>query len=221
MKKRKAETEAKGIDFTVPNWWYSTFRDVTAMVRAGALSLPYAVSKLDWLRIRSSLLAKSEVLKAASLPSSKALRLNFHFRFDLAGSQTASNIDHSQDLVRKDIREWLRWLRKETGYDGWRLDYVGGFWCGYVKEHMEASEPFFINDTNGTAGAFDVTTKGILHSVFEYFASVKNTRGETRMTPGDLMRVIVPVYPPSESNVVRDGSFRGERLCTIRIFHAF
>ncbi|GJT31663.1 calcium uptake protein, mitochondrial, partial [Tanacetum coccineum] len=57
--------------------------------------------------------------------------------------------------------------------------------------------------------------------VFDYFASVENTRGETRMTPGDLMRVIVPVYPPSESNVVRDGSFRGERLCTIRIIHAF
>lgn len=47
--------------------------------------------------------------------------------------------------------------------------------------------------------------------VFEYFASVENTRGETLMRPGDLMRAIVPVFPPSESNVVRDGSLRGER----------
>ncbi|GJU18884.1 alpha-amylase 3, chloroplastic-like protein [Tanacetum coccineum] len=109
----------------------------------------------------------------------------------------APNIDHSQDFVRKDLCEWLRWLRKEIGYDGWRLDYVRGFWGGYVKEYMEASEPYFsvgeywdslsytygemdhnqdahrqriidwINDTNGTAGAFDVTTKGILHSAIE------------------------------------------------------
>ncbi|KAG6713132.1 hypothetical protein I3842_05G136400 [Carya illinoinensis] len=109
----------------------------------------------------------------------------------------APNIDHSQDFVRKDLREWLCWLRKEIGYDGWRLDFVRGFWGGYVKDYLEASEPFFavgeywdslnytygemdhnqdghrqriidwINATNGTAGAFDVTTKGILHSALE------------------------------------------------------
>ncbi|MFS7996814.1 putative calcium uptake protein/3 [Helianthus anomalus] len=48
--------------------------------------------------------------------------------------------------------------------------------------------------------------------VFEYFASVQNSEGETLMTPGDLMRAIVPVFPPSESNLVREGSLRGERL---------
>ncbi|KAM7269841.1 hypothetical protein ACFE04_025338 [Oxalis oulophora] len=109
----------------------------------------------------------------------------------------APNIDHSQEFVREDIKEWLRWLRKEIGYDGWRLDFVRGFWGGYVKDYLEASEPFFvvgeywdslsytygemdhnqdahrqriidwINATNGTAGAFDVTTKGILHSALE------------------------------------------------------
>ncbi|GFP86154.1 alpha-amylase 3 chloroplastic [Phtheirospermum japonicum] len=109
----------------------------------------------------------------------------------------APNIDHSQEFVRKDITEWLYWLREEIGYDGWRLDFVRGFWGGYVKDYLEASEPYFavgefwdslsytynemdhnqdahrqriidwINATNGTAGAFDVTTKGILHSALE------------------------------------------------------
>ncbi|KAM0932684.1 putative glycosidase [Dioscorea sansibarensis] len=109
----------------------------------------------------------------------------------------APNIDHSQDFVRKDLKEWLCWLRKEVGYDGWRLDFVRGFWGGYVKDYLEASEPYFavgeywdslsytygemdhnqdahrqriidwINATNGTAGAFDVTTKGILHAALE------------------------------------------------------
>ncbi|XP_019170779.1 PREDICTED: alpha-amylase 3, chloroplastic isoform X2 [Ipomoea nil] len=87
--------------------------------------------------------------------------------------------------------------REEIGYDGWRLDFVRGFWGGYVKDYLETSEPYFavgeywdslsytygemdhnqdahrqrivdwINATNGTAGAFDVTTKGILHSAIE------------------------------------------------------
>ncbi|XP_029127408.1 alpha-amylase 3, chloroplastic isoform X2 [Cajanus cajan] len=109
----------------------------------------------------------------------------------------APNIDHSQEFVREDLKEWLCWLRKEVGYDGWRLDFVRGFWGGYVKEYIDASEPYFavgefwdslsytsgetdhnqdahrqriidwISATNGTAGAFDVTTKGILHSALE------------------------------------------------------
>ncbi|XWS34048.1 hypothetical protein CRYUN_Cryun21dG0005700 [Craigia yunnanensis] len=109
----------------------------------------------------------------------------------------APNIDHSQDFVRKDLKEWLFWLRDDIGYDGWRLDFVRGFWGGYVKDYLDASEPYFavgeywdslcytygemdlnqdahrqrivdwINATSGTAGAFDVTTKGILHSALQ------------------------------------------------------
>ncbi|WCJ32490.1 alpha-amylase-like 3 [Euphorbia peplus] len=109
----------------------------------------------------------------------------------------APNIDHSQDFVRKDLKEWLCWLRDEIGYDGWRLDFVRGFWGGYVKDYLDASEPYFavgeywdslsytygemdhnqdahrqrivdwINATSGTAGAFDVTTKGILHAALD------------------------------------------------------
>ncbi|XP_071701944.1 calcium uptake protein, mitochondrial-like isoform X2 [Rutidosis leptorrhynchoides] len=51
----------------------------------------------------------------------------------------------------------------------------------------------------------------MMDMVFEYFASMKSSEGETLMTPGDLMRAIVPVFPPSESNLVREGSLRGER----------
>nr|AIU94748.1 alpha-amylase [Morus alba var. multicaulis] len=106
----------------------------------------------------------------------------------------APNVDHSQDFVRRDIKEWLNWLRNDIGFDGWRLDFVRGFSGTYVKEYIEASNPAFaigeywdslayehgnlcynqdahrqrivnwINATDGTSSAFDVTTKGILHS---------------------------------------------------------
>ncbi|CAL9028173.1 unnamed protein product [Prunus brigantina] len=48
--------------------------------------------------------------------------------------------------------------------------------------------------------------------VFEYFASVKNPAGEAFMTPADLMRAVVSVFPPSESTRVREGSLRGEKV---------
>ncbi|XAR69407.1 hypothetical protein NMG60_11000972 [Bertholletia excelsa] len=47
--------------------------------------------------------------------------------------------------------------------------------------------------------------------VFEYFASIRTPEGEIFMTPADLMRAVVPVFPPSESHLVRDGYLRGER----------
>lgn len=31
------------------------------------------------------------------------------------------------------------------------------------------------------------------------------------MLPADLMRAVVPVFPPSESNIIREGYLRGER----------
>ncbi|XP_021825432.1 calcium uptake protein, mitochondrial-like isoform X1 [Prunus avium] len=47
--------------------------------------------------------------------------------------------------------------------------------------------------------------------VFEYFASSSTQEGELLMRPEDLMRAVVPVFPPSESHLVRDGYLRGER----------
>ncbi|KAJ4951159.1 hypothetical protein NE237_027991 [Protea cynaroides] len=47
--------------------------------------------------------------------------------------------------------------------------------------------------------------------VFEYFASFRTPGGEVFMTPADLMRAVVPVFPPSGSNLIREGYLRGER----------
>ena len=110
----------------------------------------------------------------------------------------APNIDHSQDFVKRDLSEWLQWMRVHAGYDGWRLDFVKGFHGSHIKDYMEASSPSFavgeywdtmvydwdgsprhdqdahrqrtvdwINAAGGLSTAFDITTKGILHAVFE------------------------------------------------------
>ncbi|KAL4435447.1 hypothetical protein ABPG77_006209 [Micractinium sp. CCAP 211/92] len=110
----------------------------------------------------------------------------------------APNIDHSQPFVKRDLSEWLVWLREHVGFDGWRLDFVKGFHGSHVKDYLEASKPEFvvgeywdslayqmdgtpahnqdahrqrivnwIEAAGGLATAFDITTKGILHAVFE------------------------------------------------------
>lgn len=38
-------------------WWYSAFHNVTAMVGAGVLSLPYAMSELGWYTLQTQLLS--------------------------------------------------------------------------------------------------------------------------------------------------------------------
>ena len=126
---------------------------------------------------------------------------NFHGQGNFGSGDhftAAPNIDHSQDFVKKDIGEWLCWLRTEVGFDGWRLDFVKGFHGSHVKDYLEVSEPTFavgeywdalsydwdgtpnlnqdahrqrtvdwINAAGGLSTAFDITTKGILHAVFE------------------------------------------------------
>lgn len=109
----------------------------------------------------------------------------------------APNIDHQQEFVRKDIKQWLHWLRDDIGFDGWRFDFAKGYGGQFVGEYIEDTMPLFsvgefwdtlsysggyldhdqnahrqrtvdwISATGGRSLAFDMTTKGILHAVIE------------------------------------------------------
>ena len=47
--------------------------------------------------------------------------------------------------------------------------------------------------------------------MFEYFASVRDADAHTfAMTGADMMRSVVPVFPPDGSDVIRAGSLPGE-----------
>ena len=104
----------------------------------------------------------------------------------------APNLDHGQERVRKDIIEWMRWLRNSIGFDGWRFDFVKGYDGKWVGEYVNATVPElafgeywdtcsysdgvlsynqdahrqrtvdWCDRTGGTSAAFDFTLKGIL-----------------------------------------------------------
>lgn len=106
------------------------------------------------------------------------------------GYSAARDLDHSNVTVRNDIITWLNFL-KTVGFDGWRYDYVRGYWGGYNKIYNDATSPYFsigelwdnlnldnadphrqqltnwVNATGGTSNAFDFTTKGILQQAVQ------------------------------------------------------
>jgi len=104
----------------------------------------------------------------------------------------APNIDHTQQFVRKDLKEWLSWMRDDVGFRGWRFDFVKGYSGVFTGEYVEETRPFlsfgefwdecsyrdgvleynqdahrqrtcdWVDSTGGNTAAFDFTTKGIL-----------------------------------------------------------
>ena len=55
-----------------------------------------------------------------------------------------------QERVRRDLTEWLLFLR-DTGFDGWRLDFVRGYAGQFVKQYVDATVPAL---GEGPAGLF-------------------------------------------------------------------
>eukprot|EP01026_Neomeris_dumetosa_P067015 TRINITY_DN6517_c0_g1_i8.p1 TRINITY_DN6517_c0_g1~~TRINITY_DN6517_c0_g1_i8.p1 ORF type:complete len:559 (-),score=98.34 TRINITY_DN6517_c0_g1_i8:29-1705(-) len=101
----------------------------------------------------------------------------------------APNIDHTNQKVRNDIIEWLNYLRKSVGFDGWRFDFVKGYSSEFTKMYVDSTVPGmafgeywdtmeysdgvlnynqdnhrqrtvdWIDTAGGTVAAFDFTTK--------------------------------------------------------------
>ena len=139
--------------------------------------------------------------------------------------------------------------------NGWRLDYVRGFSGVYVKKYMEATDVHFgvgeywdtlsydydtpnhdqndhtrriinwIDDAGGASGAFDVTTKGIMHAVFErqeYWrlcdsgGTPAGCRGALAQPSGDVHRRTTTRDRPEGHWRFPEGSGRGLRRTSSR-----
>ncbi|KAK1684098.1 hypothetical protein QYE76_044946 [Lolium multiflorum] len=87
--------------------------------------------------------------------------------------------------------------------------------AGAGEERHERRRRFLLGDSYRRRVFFNYEKRIRLLSppekIFEYFSSVRKPDGELFMLPADLMRAVVPVFPPSESNIVREGRLRGER----------
>lgn len=101
----------------------------------------------------------------------------------------ARDIDHSQGFVQNDIKYWMNILLRGLGFTGWRYDFAKGYAASYAKLYNDATQPNFcvgeiwpdlnydnvdahrqqlmdyVDGTQGSCGAFDFTSKGLLNKV--------------------------------------------------------
>lgn len=85
------------------------------------------------------------------------------------------DLDHSSSYVQEAIKAYLKYLKNEFGYDGWRYDLVKGYLGKYNKIYNDAAGAYFsvgeywdgsydnvktwINATQRTSNAFDFPLK--------------------------------------------------------------
>lgn len=99
------------------------------------------------------------------------------------GDFGARDLDHRNPLVQEDAKKFLRWLRNDMGFDGWRYDMVKGYPARYVGMYNAASSPLFsvgeyydtdrqrladwVDGTAAASSAFDFTTRYTLAAAVE------------------------------------------------------
>lgn len=54
----------------------------------------------------------------------------------------ARDLDHTNPYVRNTIKAYLKWMKSEMKYDGWRWDVAKGFTAGYFNEYNQDSKAY-------------------------------------------------------------------------------
>jgi len=49
------------------------------------------------------------------------------------------DVDHTNPQVQSDVVAWLKWLKSEYRFAGWRFDFVRGYAPSYVKQYVDAA----------------------------------------------------------------------------------
>ncbi len=119
------------------------------------------------------------------------------------GYEAARDIDHTNETVQNDIKDWMNWLKNTIGFAGWRFDYTKGYSGYYNGIYNDATSPYFavgelwdnldeynpdphrqqiidwVNAANATASSFDFTTKGVLQrALYDNNLNMLNRNGQ-------------------------------------------
>jgi alpha-amylase len=142
---------------------------------------------------------------------------------DDGGSDFTPNIAHSNANVRVQIIDWLKWLKNDIGFDGWRYDYVKGLSPDRIQEYNNSTNPsisigeFWDYDAQAIIGwidrtniinskrsaAFDFPTKKILTDNFgtQNYGVLSHLPGLIGIWPENAVTFLDnhDTYPPHEN----------------------
>lgn len=51
----------------------------------------------------------------------------------------APDLDHANPDLRHALTDWMSWLHKDIGFEGWRFDFVKGYGAKFIKEYVDAT----------------------------------------------------------------------------------
>jgi len=60
-----------------------------------------------------------------------------------ANYAAARDWDHKNTNVQNMCRTYLKWMKTEMNYDGFRFDYCGGYHVSHVNDYVSAAKPYF------------------------------------------------------------------------------
>nr|QKY15147.1 alpha-amylase (AMY) [Polytomella parva] len=67
----------------------------------------------------------------------------------------APDLDHANPELRAALKDWLKWLHEDIGFEGWRLDFVRGYGARFVKEYID----YTTTDKSFNVGEFWVDSR--------------------------------------------------------------
>ncbi|PSC69027.1 glycoside hydrolase family 13 [Micractinium conductrix] len=120
----------------------------------------------------------------------------------------APDLDHHNRELRDSLVDWLNWLHKDMGFEGWRFDFVRGYASEYCREYMERTigdDVFHVGenfvDLRWEGSHLDYNQDAARQKLVDYIKGAKHTTMFDFVTKGILQEAV----KNTEYDRLRDG----------------
>ena len=139
------------------------------------------------------------------------------------GNTAGRDLDHTNSRVQAKVREFLRKLKNEIGFAGWRYDQVRGYNGSHIGQYNDATKPVlsvgeywdnnaqkvvdWVDETGGKSMAFDFPTRNalVVATLNHDYGQLKTLAGKPTGLIGLWAEMSVTFIENHDTEPVRDG----------------
>jgi alpha-amylase len=139
------------------------------------------------------------------------------------GNNAGRDLDHSNPRVQARVQSFLKKLKNEIGFAGWRYDQVRGYNGSHIGQYNDASQPVlsvgefwddnaqtvvnWVDETGGKSMAFDFPTRAALvgATLTQDYSRLKTLAGKPPGLIGLWAEMSVTFIENHDTEPVRDG----------------